>query len=49
VGRQGRRPRRRSVRGIDVCHEIANQLGVHVFAADDEDALLGRGTRASQR
>jgi len=35
-----------SVRGIDVCHEIASRLGVHVFAADDEDALLGPGTRA---
>ena len=38
-----------SVRGIDVCHEIANQLGVHVFAADDEDALIGPGTPASER
>jgi glutaminase len=33
-----------SVRGIDVCHEIATQLGVHVFAAADEDALLGPAT-----
>ena len=30
-----------SVRGINVCYEIATHLGVHVFAADDEDALLG--------
>ncbi len=29
-------------------HEIATQLGVHVFAADDEDALLGRGEPARE-
>ena len=34
-----------SVRGIGVCYEIATQLGVHVFAAEDEDALLGPGGR----
>ena len=33
-----------SVRGMGVCYDIATQLGVHVFAADDEDALLGPGT-----
>ena len=33
-----------SVRGTGVCHEIATHLGVHVFAAEDEDALLGSGT-----
>jgi glutaminase len=38
-----------SVRGVDVCYEVATQLGVHVFAADDEDALLGSGTPASRR
>jgi hypothetical protein len=32
-----------------VCYEIATQLGVHVFAAEDEDALLGRGQRVSGR
>ena len=35
-----------SVRGVDVCHEIATELGVHVFAADDEDALMGRAARS---
>ena len=38
-----------SVRGVDVCHEIATQLGVHVFAGDDEDALMGTGTPANER
>jgi glutaminase len=38
-----------SVRGVGVCYEIATQLGVHVFAAADEDALLGRATPASER
>ena len=38
-----------SVRGIDVGFEIANHLGVHVFAPDDDDALLGPGTPASER
>jgi glutaminase len=35
-----------SVRGTSVCYEIATQLGVHVFAAEDEDALLGPGRPA---
>src|ERR671921_1410955 len=30
-----------SVRGIRVCREISERLGLHVFATDDEDALLG--------
>jgi glutaminase len=30
-----------SVRGIGVCHEISERLGLHVFAAEAEDALLG--------
>jgi glutaminase len=34
---------------VDVCHEIATQLGVHIFAAADEDALLGPATPASER
>jgi glutaminase len=38
-----------SVRGTSVCYEIATQLGVHVFAAEDEDALLGSGMPASER
>src|SRR3954470_3526964 len=37
-----------SVRGVDVCHEIAAQLGVHVFAGEDEDALLGPGRPARE-
>jgi len=35
-------------RGVGVCHEIATQLGVHVFAAEDEDALLGPGRPARE-
>ena len=34
---------------MGVCYEIANQLGVHVFATADEDALLGPGTPAGER
>jgi glutaminase len=30
-----------SVRGIRVCREISERLGLHVFATEDEDALLG--------
>jgi len=30
-----------SVRGIRVCEEISDRLGLHVFAAEDEDAMLG--------
>ena len=30
-----------SVRGIGVCREISERLGLHVFATEDEDALLG--------
>ena len=30
-----------SVRGIGVCREISERLGVHVFATEAEDALLG--------
>ena len=29
-----------SVRGIGVCQEISERLGLHVFAAEAEDALL---------
>ena len=38
-----------SVRGVNVCYEIATRLGLHVFAADDEDALLGPGSPANER
>lgn len=30
-----------SVRGVRVCEEISGRLGLHLFATDDEDALLG--------
>jgi glutaminase len=30
-----------SVRGITVCEEISERLGLHIFADDAEDALLG--------
>lgn len=30
-----------SVRGVDVCREISDRLGLHVFAADEDDAVLG--------
>ena len=33
-----------SIRGIGVCEEISEGLGLHVFASDDEDALLGGAT-----
>jgi glutaminase len=35
-----------SVRGIDVCREISERLGAHVFAGDDEDALTGTSAPA---
>src|SRR5215203_6841124 len=38
-----------SVRGVDVCYEIADRLGLHVFAGDDEDAVLGSGTPGELR
>jgi glutaminase len=31
-----------SVRGVRVCSEISERLGLHVFATDAEDALLGQ-------
>ena len=31
-----------SVRGTRVCREISDRLGLHVFATDAEDSLLGR-------
>ena len=37
-----------SVRGIDVCYELATELGVHVFATEDEDALLGTAAPAGE-
>jgi glutaminase len=30
-----------SVRGIRVCHEVSSRLGLHLFAAEAEDRMLG--------
>jgi glutaminase len=30
-----------SVRGVQVCTELSERLGLHVFATEDEDELLG--------
>lgn len=30
-----------SVRGVGVCQEVSQRLGLHMFAGEDEDALLG--------
>lgn len=30
-----------SIRGVQVCQEISTRLGLHVFASEDEDAMLG--------
>ncbi len=30
-----------SVRGIRVCRDISERLGLHIFASDDEDSMLG--------
>ncbi len=38
-----------SVRGVSVCKEMAARLGLHVFATEDEDALLGAGTPAPEQ
>jgi Glutaminase len=35
-----------SVRGVRVCEEISERLGLHVFATEAEDALLGLGSPA---
>ncbi len=36
-----------SVRGVRVCQEVSSRLGLHVFAREDEDALLGPAAPAS--
>ena len=36
-----------SVRGINVCRELSARFGLHVFAGDDEDAMLGSGEPAA--
>ena len=35
-----------SVRGVRVCSEISERLGLHVFATHAEDALLGQAQPA---
>lgn len=35
-----------SVRGIAVCKELSSRLGLHVFATEAEDAMLGRAQPA---
>jgi glutaminase len=30
-----------SVRGVQVCQELSERLGLHVFASDAEDMMLG--------
>jgi len=35
-----------SVRGVRVCEEIAGRMGLHVFATEGEDAVLGTGPPA---
>jgi len=34
-------PHGNSVRGVRVCQEVSRRLGLHVFAREDEDAMLG--------
>jgi glutaminase len=40
-------PHGNSVRGTEVCGEISQRLGLHLFAGDDEDALLGPSAPAT--
>jgi glutaminase len=35
-----------SARGIRVCEEISDRMGLHVFATEDEDVMLGNPTAA---
>lgn len=35
-----------SVRGVAVCEEVSDRLGLHVFATESEDALLAAGGQA---
>jgi glutaminase len=37
-----------SVRGVAVCKEMSARLGLHVFATEEEDAVLGPGTPAAE-
>ena len=37
-----------SVRGVSVCKELTTRLGLHVFATEDEDAVLGGAAPVSE-
>lgn len=37
-----------SVRGVRVCQEVSGRLGLHVFASEEEDAMLGLRPPAPQ-
>ena len=37
-----------SVRGVAVCREVAARLGLHVFATEEEDAMLGTAPPAPE-
>jgi glutaminase len=37
-----------SVRGVKVCQELSDSLGLHVFAGEAEDVMLGRRSRGSR-
>lgn len=37
-----------SIRGVHVCREISLRLGLHIFAAEEEDAMLGLRAPAAQ-
>jgi glutaminase len=37
-----------SVRGVAVCREICTRLGLHVFATEEEDAMLGTAAPAPE-
>jgi glutaminase len=38
-----------SVRGVGVCKEISDRLGLHVFATAGEDAVLGNSSPSETR
>ena len=37
-----------SVRGVTVCQELSARFGLHVFATEAEDAILGRAEPAAE-
>ncbi|HEV2769227.1 MAG TPA: glutaminase [Solirubrobacteraceae bacterium] len=38
-----------SARGVRVCKELTTRLGLHVFATEDEDAVLGDAAPAPEQ